>query len=65
MRKLRVTVGRRIAALLLPGGLVLGTSCAESIRESAVDGSLSFVEDTANAVLESLIPVGDFLGGGE
>ena len=43
----------RLAGLVVPGAFVLGTSCVESIRESFVDGSLGFVEDTATSILES------------
>ena len=45
---------RRLVGLAVPGAFVLGSSCVESIRESAVDGSLAFVEDTATALLESV-----------
>lgn len=57
----RKFVVRRLAGLLIPGAFVLGTSCAESIRESAVNGSLGFVEDTAAAILEGLFPADAFL----
>lgn len=50
---------------MLPGAMALGTSCAESIRESVVSGSLGFIEDSAAALLDSLVPVEDFIGGGE
>jgi hypothetical protein len=56
MLSLRKSIRRRLAVLLVPGGMVLGTSCAESVRESVVDGSLGFVEDTAAAVLEAWFP---------
>ena len=52
----RKFVVRRLAGLLVPGAFVLGTSCVESVRESLVDGSLGFVEDTAAAILEGLFP---------
>jgi len=54
-----------LAALVVPGSLVLGTSCVESLRESVVSGGLGFVEDAAVVILETLIPVEDFVGGGE
>jgi hypothetical protein len=44
----------RLAGLAVPGAFVLGTSCVESIRESAVSGGLAFVEDSATAILDSL-----------
>jgi hypothetical protein len=54
-----------LAALVVPGALVLGTSCVENLRESAVSGGLGFVEDAAVVVLEALIPVADIVSGGE
>ncbi len=55
-RQFRKFVVRRLAGLVVPGAFVLGTSCAESIRESLVDGSLGYVEDTASSILEQLFP---------
>jgi hypothetical protein len=49
-----------LVGLAVPGALVLGSSCVESIRESAVDGSLGFVEDTATSILEQLFPADVF-----
>ena len=46
-------VVHRLVGLVVPGAFILGTSCVESIRESFVDGSLGFVEDTASSILES------------
>ena len=43
-------VVRRLVGMAVPGAFVLGTSCVESIRESAFDGSLGFVEDTAASI---------------
>jgi len=43
-----------LAGLVVPGAFVLGSSCVESIRESAVDGGLAFVEDSTTAILDSL-----------
>ena len=51
---LRKFVVRRLAGLVVPGAFVLGSSCVESIRESAVDGGLAFVEDSTTAILDSL-----------
>ena len=56
----RKFVVRRLVGLAVPGAFVLGTSCVESIRESAVDGSLGFVEDTATSILEQLFPADAF-----
>jgi len=50
----------RLVGLVVPGAFVLGSSCAESIRESAVDGSLGFIEDTAASMLEQLFPADMF-----
>ncbi len=63
MRSQFRSVARRLAVLIVPGAMALGTSCVENIRESAVDGGLGFVEDSAAAVLEAIIPVADFLPG--
>jgi len=41
--------------------MVLGTSCAEEIRQSVVAGSLGFVEDTAATILEAFVPVDELL----
>lgn len=65
MRSLRKSVGRRLAALVVPGAFVLGTSCAESIRESFVDGSLGYVEDTASSILEQLFPADALVPAGD
>jgi len=65
MQNARKSIRRRLAVLFVPGGMVLGTSCVESIRESIVSGGLGFVEDTATVLLESVISVEDFLAGGE
>lgn len=56
MRSLRKSVSRRLALQVVPGALVLGTSCVDSLRESVVSGSLGFVEGTATAILEGLFP---------
>lgn len=61
MRKMRKSAQRRLAAWILPGGLVLGTSCAENVRESLVGGGLGFVEDTAASILEQLFPADSFV----
>jgi hypothetical protein len=61
----RKFVVRRLAGLLVPGALVLGTSCVESVRESFVNGSLGFVEDTAATILEGLFPADAFLPASE
>jgi hypothetical protein len=50
----------RLVGLAVPGAFVLGASCADSIRESFVDGSLGFVEDTASSILEQLFPADMF-----
>ena len=60
-RQFRNFLVRRLAGLVVPGALVLGTSCVESIRESAVDGSLGFVEDTAASILEQWFPADVFV----
>ena len=65
MRNLRKSVSRRLAALVVPGALVLGSSCVENLRESVVSGGLGFVEDAAVVIFETLIPVADIVGGGE
>lgn len=65
MRRMRKSIQRRLAAWILPGGMILGTSCAESVREAAVDGSLGFVEDTAAAVLEAWFPADALVPQGE
>jgi len=52
----RKFVIRRLAGLVVPGAFVLGSSCAESIRESAVDGSLGFIENTTASILDQLFP---------
>ena len=56
----RKFVVRRLAGFVVPGALIMGTSCVESIRESLVDGSLGFVEDTAASILEQLFPADVF-----
>ncbi len=65
MRSLRKSVSRRLAALVVPGALVLGTSCAENLRESLVSGGLGFAEDSAVLLLERLIPVADIVNSGD
>ena len=56
----RKFVVRRLAGWAVPGAFILGASCAESVRESAVDGSLGFIEDTATSILEQLFPADMF-----
>jgi hypothetical protein len=50
----RKFVVRRLAGLVVPGALVLGTSCAHSVRDSVVSAGLGFVESTATTILDSL-----------
>ena len=56
-RFLRRRMIRGIMVLGIPGAMTLGTSCAEAIRDSVVSAGLSFVEDTAGAFLEAVVPV--------
>ncbi len=56
----RKLVVRRLVGLMVPGAFVLGSSCVESVRESMVNGSLGFVEDTAMSILEQLFPADVF-----
>jgi hypothetical protein len=58
-------LARRAAALAIPGAMVLGTTCASEIRDSVVAASLDYVESTATLVLETFIPVEDFVSDGE
>lgn len=51
--------------LLVPGASLLGTSCAEDLRLSIVAAGLDFVESSAGTILETLIPVEDFIAGDE
>lgn len=53
-RPFRKFVVLRLAGLVVPGAFVLGTSCAESVRESVVSAGLGFVESTATTILDSL-----------
>ena len=57
----RKFVVRRLAGLVVPGAFVLGASCVDSIRESAVDGSLGFIEDTTSSILEQLFPADEIV----
>lgn len=61
----RKFVVRRLAGLVVPGALVLGTSCAHSVRDSVVSAGLGFVEDTAASILEQLFPADAFLPASE
>jgi len=56
----RKFIVRRLVGFMVPGALVLGTSCLESVRESAVNGSLGFIEDTAASILDQLFPADMF-----
>lgn len=49
--------------IALPGSALLGTSCAEDVRLSLVSAGLDFIESSAGTVLETLIPVDDFVDG--
>lgn len=46
---------------IIPGSMILGTSCVGDIRKSIVAAGLGFVEDSAGAFLESTFPVSDLL----
>jgi len=61
----RKFVVRRLVGLAVPGAFILGASCVENIRESAVNGSLGFVEDTTAAILEQLFPADALVPAGE
>ena len=49
-----------LAALAAP---VLFNSCAAGFREALIEGGFAFVEETAVEVLQSTIPISQFLEG--
>lgn len=53
-------IGRGIL-LVASGSVVLGTSCAEDVRDALVSGGLDFVEDSAVTILESWFPLDNFV----
>jgi len=55
----------RLARFVLPGALILGTSCAYNVRKSLVAAGLDFVKGSAGDVLGTLFPVGDILAGNQ
>ena len=55
----------KLARLVLPGALILGTSCAYNVRKSLVSAGLDFVKGTAGDVLDELFPVQDLFATGE
>jgi hypothetical protein len=56
---------RNWIALLFPGASLLGSSCAQDIRNSIVAAGLDFVEQSAGTVLDALVPVEEFVAGAE
>ena len=44
------------------GACMLGGQCASDVKDSLVAAGLNFVEDSAVTVLETVMPVEDFLG---
>lgn len=64
MRK-SMTIRNRFLAMAVPGALALGTSCANEIRDAAVSAGLDFAEDTFGLILETLIPVEEFIPSGK
>lgn len=55
----------KLARLVLPGALILGTSCAYNVRKSLVSAGLDFVKGTAGDVLDEFFPVQDLFATGE
>ena len=60
-------VSRIVVALmwLVPGTVVLGSSCAKDVRDTLIDAVVGFVGDAASELLRALFPVADWLDGGE
>ncbi len=58
-------LGKRLLAVIVPGALALGTTCVGDIRDAAVSAGLDFAEGTFGLILETFIPVEDFIAGGE
>lgn len=54
---------RALARFVLPGMLILGTSCAYNIRKSLVAAGLDFVKGAAGDFLDAAFPVSDLLAG--
>ncbi|MBI4716674.1 MAG: hypothetical protein HY763_02635 [Planctomycetes bacterium] len=52
----------RLAKLVVPGAIALGTSCAQDIRHSIVAAGLDFVEGTAGTILGEAFPVDELVG---
>ena len=48
---------------LATGTVMLGSSCAADVRDSLVSAGLDFVEDSASAVLERMVPVEEMMNG--
>lgn len=60
MKKLRkLTIFVTLASPVMFSG-----ACTTGIREALIEGGFAFVEETAVEVLETFIPIGQFLGGG-
>ena len=51
----------RCGILAASGSMVLGTSCAQDVREAMISGGLDFVESSAVTVLESFFPLDAFV----
>lgn len=47
----------RMVMWAVPGSAILPSSCASDIRDSLVAAGLDFVEDSARAVLDAMIPL--------
>lgn len=50
--------------VIATGTTLLGTSCGVEMRNAAITAGAEFVGASLGAVLESLFPVDDLLGGG-
>ncbi|GMU22465.1 MAG: hypothetical protein AMXMBFR13_25510 [Phycisphaerae bacterium] len=53
----------RMVMWLVPGSMVLGTSCGAQLKDSVVGAGVDFVGQSVLTALEILIPVEDIVAG--
>ena len=50
---------------VLTGPVLFGSTCATGLREALIEGGFAFVEESAVEVLQTIIPLEQFLEGEE
>jgi len=58
-----VTRVAKIVMLLAPGATLLGTSCSVEVRDAAIGAGADFVGASLGTILETLVPVEEWLAG--